>query len=76
MIFCYLSCGNCETLSPHTRPSASLSLPAHLLVVAADDFGYDRMKNLRPRRAMRTAMNHEIVGRGPTPSHLPVSDSP
>ncbi len=26
----------------------------------ADDFNYDRMKNLRPRRNIKTAMNHEI----------------
>lgn len=27
----------------------------------ADDFNYDRSKNLRPKRNIRTAMNHEIM---------------
>lgn len=45
------------------------------LTAANYDFSYDRSKNLRPKRNIRTAMNHEIMlyGGRPPPCHRPAS---
>ena len=37
-------------------------LPAHRYLTTSNyDFSYDRSKNLRPKRNIKTAMNHEIM---------------
>mgnify|MGYP006983852852 CR=1 FL=1 len=37
-------------------------MPARRYLTSANyDFSYDRSKNLRPKRNIRTAMNHEIM---------------
>ena len=37
------------------------SLLAHSQTCGNYDFNYDRNKNLRPKRNIRTAMNHEVM---------------
>ena len=67
MLYAYLTCGNydCKTctlnvLSPPARHN-HISSTYPCLFVLIFPVNYDRAKNLRPKRNIKTAMQHEIM---------------